>query len=134
MHHAAGQHPELVERWQRLLTLHRRALLGTTTFPGNLGDEDGRIAFELRLRLLGMAGGTSKLALDAALFGYYSASFGLTRHLLESWIHAAYVGIQPGEARAWFRQYNDAAKDQRQLNERGEKVALTCPRCLVHRL
>lgn len=124
MRHAAGQHPELVERWQRLLTLHRQAMLGSTTFPGDLDDEDGRKAFALRLMLLGLSGGTSKLVLDAALYGHYSGSFGLTRHLTESWLQAAYVGIQPDAARAWFRQSADAVKDQKELYERKVETAV----------
>lgn len=89
MWRAAEQHQELVERWQRLPMLHRRALLGNNVFPGEPKDEDGRITFTLRPMHMGMAGGTSKLALDAALFGHYSGSFGPTRHPAESWLHAA---------------------------------------------
>ena len=89
MWRAAEQHQELVERWQRLPMLHRRALLGNNVFPGEPKDEDGRITFTLRLMHMGMAGGTSKLALYAALFGHYSGSFGPTRHPAESWLHAA---------------------------------------------
>jgi hypothetical protein len=71
-----------------------------------------------------MAGGTSKLALDAALFGYYSASFGLTRHILESWAHAAYVGFFPEEARSWFLQQADTAESAGPRRERSERYVL----------
>jgi len=123
MRHAASQDPELVERWQNLLTLYREALQGTWTFPGNPTDEEGRIAFELKIKLLGLAASTSKFTLDAALFGYYSASFGMIRHMLECWYWSVHVGYCPKDARAWYSQsIENVSDDQQRVQRDTEKI------------
>lgn len=118
MQHAASQHPELVERWQLLLTMCRQALTGTWTFPEDRSDEDSRFAYQLRSKLLGLSAGTSKFALDASLYGYYSSAFAMTRHMLECWFWSAHVGFQPADARAWFWQRAAEVNDRQLLFER----------------
>jgi hypothetical protein len=93
--------------WYRLLTLFDAAFArlehATEDDYQNL-DELNPLARELRLRLLAMAGGTSKMDLDGAMAGYYSQCFGLIRHMIESFFQIAFVRHFPEEAVRWFDQ------------------------------
>lgn len=100
------EHAELVALWHRAFTLHFHTIYGTFVGAGGFrysGDPSGLQAWHLRHRLLGMAGATSKLSFDAALTGYYAESAALTRRIVESWAHVAYVRVQPLEGVGWFR-------------------------------
>ena len=102
-------HPELVALWHRALTLHWHTLSGTYigekhwTYPGTPADRPRLLAWHARARLLGVPGRTSKLALDAALTGYYSESAALSRTIVESWAQAAYLRFYPNEALRWYQ-------------------------------
>ncbi len=103
--HAVHEHRSQVEAWHRLLTLLAGPFAGGTRLAVA---EEPAAADRLRFQLIaGIGAGTSKLSLDAAMAGYYSQSFALTRHMLESWAQAAYVRIRPEEAYRWYAQPGD---------------------------
>lgn len=94
-------HGEAVARWHRTLTLFTRTILGSFNFVGSERDVP---SWHLRFQLLGMACGTSKLALDATLAGYNVQAFALIRHMLETRMQAAYVAIRADQAELWYRR------------------------------
>ncbi len=102
-------HAELVALWHRALTLHYHTAYGTFTgfstmaFTGDPVDRATLNAWHARHALLGTAGRTSKLAMDAALTGYYSEAAALTRHVTEAWAQAAYLRVLPTEGLRWYR-------------------------------
>ncbi len=100
IHFALEQLGDYAELWYRLIDLYVRGLHGETTVE----DEEMRQPWEARSELLGLALGNSKAALDMALAGYYSASYGLIRHLLETWEHVAFIRLEPDTAIAWYQQ------------------------------
>lgn len=57
-----------------------------------------------RLDLLGLAGGNSKLALDAMMAGYYSGCLALERHMLETWRRVAYARLCTEDIWRWYPQ------------------------------
>ncbi len=97
---ALREMPGAVAVWYRLLTLYDQAIRREHEFSG---DDQDLPAWHLLLYLANVAGGTSKLVLDAALVGYYTQGFALVRHMLESWRQMVYVVIRPGEAHRWFK-------------------------------
>lgn len=60
------------------------------------------MAFEYRLSQVIMAVGTSKIALDACLGGYYSQALALCRNLLEAYKRIAYARRSPYDAYRWY--------------------------------
>ncbi len=92
--------PGAVAVWYRLLTLYDQAMRWEHEFSG---DDHHLPAWHLLLYLANVAGGTSKVVLDAALAAYYTQGFALVRHMLETWRQMAYVVIRPSEAKRWFR-------------------------------
>lgn len=95
-HHGAA-----VERWDRALALYALTILGLFDFTGPQAEVP---AWHLRFELLGMAIGTSKLALDATLAGYNVQAFSLIRHMLETRMQVACVAIRPDLAQLWYRR------------------------------
>src|SRR5688572_4256965 len=81
---ALAELPDGIALWYRYLTLFDRTLRGEHESPFDERD-DRHKAWHLRLRLSGVAVATAKLALDAALAGYYSQAYALLRHMLETW-------------------------------------------------
>lgn len=73
-------------------------------------DEEARKPWQARSELLGLALGNSKAALDMALAGYYSASYSLIRHLLETWEHVAFIRLDPDTAMAWYQQKGEQSQ------------------------
>ncbi len=99
--HSALKHlGDYAELWYRLIDLYVRGLRGET----RVEDEEMWQPWEARSELLGLALGNSKAAFDMALAGYYSASYGLIRHLLETWEHVAFIRLEPDTAIAWYQQ------------------------------
>lgn len=107
---ALREMPEPVEAWYRSLTLFD-TFLRREHDSGLTGGEPSPewYSWDLRLRLAGTAIGIAKLTLDAALAGYYSATFALIRHMLETWLQLVYVRILPTEAVRWYTSAEGAS-------------------------
>jgi hypothetical protein len=103
VHFALEQLGDYAELWYRLIDLYVRGLRGVTIVE----DEEAQKPWQARSELLGLALGNSKAALDMALAGYYSASYVLIRHLLETWEHVAFIRLEPDTAIAWYQQEGD---------------------------
>ena len=97
---ALREMPDAVALWYRYLTLYDKALRREHESPSTF--DDHHRAWDSRLRLASTAAATSKLALDAALAGYYSQAFALLRHMLETWQQMVYVRINPAAAQQWY--------------------------------
>ena len=85
--------------WLGVLALYHAAFTRAYGFSAMSREEYASAVF--RLDLLGLAGGNVKLALDAALAGYYSGSMALQRHLLETWRRSAYARLQYTDIWRW---------------------------------
>lgn len=105
MHVALEHFSNYAELWYRLIDLYVRGLRGET----RVEDEEMWQPWEARSELLGLALGNSKAALDMALAGYYSGSYVLIRHLLETWEHVAFIRLEPDTAIAWYQQEGDCS-------------------------
>ena len=82
------------------------------------GIERDRLAHTRRLQLIGgLAGSTSKLALDATLAGSYTPAFALIQHMLEKWVRASHVAIRPEDAKRSYRQPGDPAARLREPSD-----------------
>lgn len=92
-------HGEGFGLWMGVLALHHAALTHPYSFSAASREEYASAVF--RLDLLGLAGGNVKLALDAALAGYYSGSMALLRHLLETWRRSAYARLRHRDIWRW---------------------------------
>ena len=81
------------------LALYRAAFSHAYTFTDDRESEGTRGTLHksevFRLEILGLAGGNIKLAMDAALAGYYSGCMALERHMLETWRRSAYARLHP---------------------------------------
>ena len=64
-------------------------------------------AIPLRLQLLMLSARASKPALDLTLSCHYSEAWALLRSMLEGWVRAVYVRVQPDEYIRWYRPEND---------------------------
>jgi hypothetical protein len=98
---AAREHTVAFALWLRALALYRSVFNGVFEWGEELPLETIR-ALNLRADLLGLAGSSSKPALDALISGYYWAAFGQIRNLLETWRRVAFVRLRPEEAVQWF--------------------------------
>jgi hypothetical protein len=92
--------------WLWGLALYRAAMNQHYTLT-NDGFKDGIIgpqyrSEEYRLNLLGLAGGSIKLAMDAALAGYYNSCMALERHMLETWSRSVYTRLHPEDIWRFF--------------------------------
>lgn len=92
--------------WLWCLALYRAAMSHTYTLTDDRIDEQthGPIyrSEEFRLNILGLAGGNVKLAMDAALAGYYNGCLALERHMLETWRRSAYARLHNLDIWRWF--------------------------------
>lgn len=92
--------------WLWCLALYRAAMSHSYTFTDDReSTETGGTLHKsevFRLDLLGLAGGNIKLAMDAALAGYYSGCMALERHMLETWRRSAYARLHPEDIWRWF--------------------------------
>lgn len=98
---AAREHAFAFDLWLRALSLYRSCFSGILDWGEALPIETIR-ALNLRADLLGLAGSSSKPALDALLAGYYWTAFGIRRNLLGAWRRAAFVRLRPEDAPQWF--------------------------------
>lgn len=92
---------EVVSVWYRYLNLLYEALRQEHVSP-EAGPSPAWYSWNLRLRLLGTAAASAKLCLDAALAGYYSQAFSITRHMFETWIAMTSMRLVPTTAENWF--------------------------------
>src|SRR5687768_6303696 len=92
--------------WLWCLALYRAAMSHPYTLTDDRIDEEtpGPIhrSEEFRLNILGLAGSNIKLAIDAALAGYYNGCFALERHMLETWCRSAYARLGPEDIWRWY--------------------------------
>ena len=58
---------------------------------------------------------TVKLALDAALAGYYSQAYGLLRHMSETWEQMVYLRFNEQAGKQWFSP--DGAKSAQEPSQ-----------------
>lgn len=92
---------EPVRSWYQYLTLFDEALRGEHESPGSHESHD-HDSWELRLRLAVIEISTAKLALDAALAGYYAQALGLVRRMLEAWKMMVYARVRPDQTFRWL--------------------------------
>lgn len=92
---------EPVRSWYQYLTLFDEALRGEHESSGSYESHD-HDSWELRLRLAVIEISTAKLALDAALAGYYAQALGLVRRMLEAWKMMDYARVRPDQAFRWL--------------------------------
>lgn len=96
----ADWHPDAIALW--LWGLH---LFDGAFSPGRLyhcgadPESDECQAYWDRRSLLALGGRGAKPALDLLLAGYYTESFAIERTMLEAWIRAVYLRLQPAEHR-----------------------------------
>lgn len=92
--------------WLWCLALCRAAMSRSYTFTDARQSEETRGTLHksevFRLDILGLAGGNIKLAMDAALAGYYSGCMALERHMLETWRRSVYARLHPEDVWRWF--------------------------------
>lgn len=115
LHRALEAFPAEIETWYRALTLLNRSL----RFAGDpapfllpTATHDDERAYQTKLRLAGVAAGTSKMALEAILVGRYGQAYALLRHIFETWRIMVYLGIHPEMARAWLVVNGDPPVNQ----------------------
>lgn len=106
---ARDRFPEEIDLWQRSLVIRSRPLMpGTTITPNGVlttvEDHLVSLGFEFRLGQNLLSIGTSKLAMDAGLDGYYSQALSLCRALYESWKRAAYARRSYQTTYKWIPQ------------------------------
>jgi hypothetical protein len=65
----------------------------------------GNAAAGLHTQLVLLAARASKPALDLILGSFYTEAFAIERSMLESWVRAVYVRLQPHEYRRWYEPY-----------------------------
>lgn len=99
---------DFAELWYRLLNLYVEGILGVSIVQ----EEEAQLPWEIRSQLIGLALGNSKAALDMGLAGYYSACYGLIRHLMETWEQVAYIRLKPESAIAWKWQEDESPRSQ----------------------
>jgi hypothetical protein len=103
---ASRSHTEGFDMWLWCLALYRAAMNKTYRLTDDRTDAEsgGRNHNSelLRLNLLGLAGGNIKLAMDAALAGYYSGCLALERHMIETWRRSAYARLHPEDIWRWY--------------------------------
>ena len=85
-----------VALWYELLTHYRRALEGQTPALDNAGGP--------RREILTLGLGSSKIALDATLAGYYSVAMACIRHIAECWFNSRYLECHPDKWPAFYRR------------------------------
>lgn len=112
LHHSTG-----IDAWHDAMSLTLRTVSGKHEFQGS---EDERGSKSLRFSFIVGAMLTSKTALDTCLSGQYVQSMMMCRHLVESWIRIAYLGLHPNSARNWFRTGKgppQPVKNQKMVNQ-----------------
>jgi hypothetical protein len=97
---AVRAHDDGFALWMGLLAQCRFAFSHPYTF--NTRPQESYVSAVYRLELLGLAGGNIKLALDAALAGYYSGCMAIERHMLETWRRSAYMRLHPTDIWRWI--------------------------------
>jgi hypothetical protein len=65
----------------------------------------GNAAAGLHIQLVLLAARASKPALDLILGSFYTEAFAIERSMLESWVRAVYVRLQPHEFQRWYEPY-----------------------------
>jgi hypothetical protein len=93
--------PDAVANWYRYLTLYDQTLRREHEWPEDQ-PSDAYWSWSVRLNLASGALGSAKLALDAALAGYYSQVYGLLRHMAETWEQMVYLRFNQQAAKQWF--------------------------------
>jgi hypothetical protein len=103
---AVSEQTEGFNLWLWCLALFRTAFNHPYTLTDDRIDDEtpGPLnrSEEFRLNILGLAGGNVKLAMDAALAGYYNGCLALERHMLETWCRSAYARLRPEDIWRWF--------------------------------
>jgi hypothetical protein len=98
---AVLRHTDGFSLWMGVLGLYHAAFSHPYNFSAEPTREHNASAV-FRLDLLGLAGGNVKLALDAALAGYYSGCMALERHSLETWRRVVYARLHPLDIWRWI--------------------------------
>jgi hypothetical protein len=93
--------PDAVVNWYRYLTLYDRTLRREHEWPED-EPSDAYWSWSVRLNLASGTLASAKLALDAALAGYYSQAYGLLRHMAETWEQMVYLRLNEPAAKQWF--------------------------------
>lgn len=96
-------HRTAVELWYRCLTLYRRSMMDSWTYPGEDGTDNELAAWGLQSQLLGLGVSSAKGGLDVLLAGYYSLAFAAIRHMVETIIQHLYITERPLTAANWYQ-------------------------------
>lgn len=102
---ATREHRDAFHLWLQALELYQAAFLDTGEWGSwveSFGEKD-REAMTLRADLLGLAGSSSKPALDTILAGYYWPALGMLRSLLETCQRVGFVRRRGDAALQWFQ-------------------------------
>ena len=102
---ATGENRDACLLWLKALELYRSAFLDSGEWGAWVDSfsPTERKALEIRADLLGLAGSTSKPALDAILAGYYWPASGMIRSLLETSRRVGFIRRRGEEALQWFQ-------------------------------
>ncbi len=100
---ATRAHPQGFTLWLRQIALFQSAFNRGYDWSQE-PNREVRKAVAFRLELLGLACGNAKLALDAALAGFYSGAMAIERHMLETWRRVAYARLSPEDVWRWYPQ------------------------------
>lgn len=109
--------------WLRCITLFHEAFSKAYEFEASPEPDITRGAI-LRLNLLGLAGTSSKPALDAMLAGYYSPAYGMTRNLLETWRRLVCIRLAPSVALPFFELPEESPIDEDGLPRKTRNMGL----------
>lgn len=93
--------PDAVANWYGYLTLYDQTLRREHEWPED-EPSDAYWSWSVRLNLAAGALASAKLALDAALAGYYSQAYGLLRHMAETWEQMVYLRFNEEAGKQWF--------------------------------
>ncbi len=93
--------PDAVANWYGYLTLYDQTLRREHEWPQD-ESSDAYWSWSVRLNLAAGALASTKLALDAALAGYYSQAYGLLRHMAETWEQMVYLRFNEEAGKQWF--------------------------------
>jgi hypothetical protein len=115
-----SEHPDALLLWLRCLTLFDGGFAALNAWTP--ASAESIPAWNIRSELLALAFGTSKLALDALVVGYYSACFGLIRHLLETWKRTVWVRLCPADAMPWYELPEQSPIGEDGMPRRGRKI------------
>jgi hypothetical protein len=104
---ARSYESKAIDLWQRAIEIRSRPFMPgeSTVYPHPTDTLDGKLhamSAEFRMSQAVLSLGTSKVALDCGINGYYSQSLALCRSLFESWKRMAYARRSSADSFRWY--------------------------------